>query len=332
MILGILGSRHSSFKVTGPVIEAAQRRGHRIIVYRGRDAKDPVTDEDILQRFPNICVLGPDTLGVHCDVFVGPQLSERPRRPPAKLYVSLDAMWEQANAPVRRDVIQCYASHYQRYLAQGEGPVTGSTVMDAFGVIDRNRIRARYDLATKPVFLFFSAKLRVPHAWRRWIYRYLHYRALVWDLRRWCDTHGYAFVVKTRAKHGDPGFLARYTDRVIGDEDLWPHTSAQLLSVASLALHFQSNASLEAAVAAVPQYSVRLPQPHLQGFRTTKEVYSGHAFTIGHWPRVIRLLDAVQRMEPFVVDPVERMRYVDRYLGPSDDFKSSERVMDVVES
>jgi len=75
---------------------------------------------------------------------------------------------------------------------------------------------------------------------------------LVRQLRRWCDDRGILLVVKTRAKNGDPAFLRRYADRYIGDEDLWPYTSAQLMAVADRCVHFQSGAVIEAAFASVP--------------------------------------------------------------------------------
>lgn len=336
MILAFPAWRRGYFKVTGPVIDAALRRVHTVVLLAGNDPKpgEGIDPRESARRWPDVLHAYPPYSHVRHGVFdavIGPQL-ESLTLPKAKLRISLDHMWEQANAPVRRDLVQCFTSPYQRYLAGGEGPVIGSTTMDAFGLIDKNQVRARYGFGSKPVFLLFSPKLRVPHLWRRTVYRYLWFRLLAWDLRRWCDREGHTFVVKTRAKHGDPRFLGKLADRVIGDEDLWPHTSAQLVSVASLVVHFQSGAGLEAACAAVPQYSVRLPQPHLRDFRTTKEVYSGHSFTIGRWPKVIRLLDTVERMEPFTVDSVERSRYVERYLGPSDDFKSAERVIELIEA
>lgn len=329
MILAFPAWRRAYFKVTGPVIAEALRRGHqvRLSYHTERKPGEGVSWDEISRVFRVRDLVGQvDSLGPweRIDGVIGPQLETHVGSPDAPVRVSLDYSWEQANAPVRRDLVQVYLTPYQRQIAGGSGPVVGSTQLEAWDVAE-----PLTELGTgRPMLLLFSCKFAVG-GWRRWVYRWVGYRRLLVRLRAWCDREAYRLVVKTRVKHRDPRYVRQIADVVFGDEHLYPPTTPRLMRSATVAVHFQSNVALELAHAGLPQYSVRLPQPHLRHFATTREVYSGDACTLGRWPGVIHLLGAETSPAPFVLDPEQLRRYRARYLGAPG---ASARVLDLIEA
>jgi hypothetical protein len=242
--------------------------------------------------------------------------------------------------------------------------VTGSTVMDQLALVDRRAVRRRYGLAPdRPVVVLMSLKMAVPEAWRRavwgpeprllraaravlsghpgWlpaIVRGHGYRTLVASLRRFCERSGAALVVKSRAKNGDPAFVRDLADVCLFDEHVYPYTSIELMAIASLCVHFQSGAALEAAFAGVPSLSVAVPQSHLAGYTTYEEVYSGRPNSMQNFPGVVwtvageraaAYLDSTD-LGDFRMDRPARSRYVEQFLG-FDDTLSSGRVLDEIE-
>lgn len=324
MILAFPAARIGYFKVIGPVIEEALRRKHTVLLYWTRDRKpgEQARYADVSHRWWSTTVI---TDPSPADAFIGPTLHTHDVSAwsSARL-VSLDYSWEQANAPVIPGMLQCYVSDYQYRLADRHrsdwwAPTLGSTQLDAWAA-------ARpLPSESSPMLLLFSCKLRVG-GWRRFVYRYAGYRRLLTRLRRWCDTEKLRLVIKTRRKHADPAYVRQLADAVYEDTELYPPMSLRLIRSATVAVHFQSGAAMELAHAGVPQYSVTLPQPHLDGHRTTHECYSGMPYTFGYWPGVIRPL--VTNPEPFAIDPDALGIYRARYLGPSN---ASARLLDLLE-
>ena len=242
--------------------------------------------------------------------------------------------------------------------------VCGSTMTDQLARVDRAEVRRRYGIAAgRPVVVFTSLKMVVPDPWRRavwgaeprlkriaralraghleWIPTILRthgYRTLVQSVRRFCQRTGAALVVKSREKNDDPLFLRDLADVSLGDERVYPYTSMELMGIASLCIHFQSGASLEAAFAGVPSLSIVVPQPHLVAYPTFDEVYSARPGTMQNFPGIVWSLPAeavaakldASRLEDFRIDPAARSRYVEKFLG-FDDTRSSERVLDEIE-
>ena len=242
--------------------------------------------------------------------------------------------------------------------------VCGSTMMDHLARVDPAEVRRRYGLAPQqPVVIFMSLKMAVPEQWRRavwgseprlvrvaralraghpeWIGTIMGthgYRDLVQSVRRFCDHTGAALIVKSREKNDDPRFLRRLADVNLFDERVYPYTSMELMAIASLCIHFQSGAALEAAFAGVPSLSVAVPQSHLAAYPTFDEVYSARPGTMQNFPGIVWSLPAeavaakldASRLEDFRIDPAARSRYVEKFLG-FDDTRSSERVLDEIE-
>src|SRR5262249_26370204 len=82
-------------------------------------------------------------------------------------------------------------------------------------------------------------------------------RGVVRTLREFCDANGAALVVKARGKDPVPRYLVDVAaGRVIYDENDYPATILELMSVASLCVHFFSTVAYEAAYAGVPSVCV----------------------------------------------------------------------------
>ena len=242
--------------------------------------------------------------------------------------------------------------------------VCGSTMMDQLARVDPAEVRRRYGFSPRrPVVVFMSLKMAVPETWRRavwgaeprliriaralraghpeWIPTILRthgYRALVQSVRRFCRRHDAHLVVKSREKNDDPRFLRAIADVSLFDERVYPYTSMELRAIASLCIHFQSGAALEAAFAGVPSLSIAVPQSHLKSYATFDEVYSARPDTMQNFPGVVWTVpgeEAAARVDAatladFAIDPAARSRYVARFLG-FDDARSSGRVLDEIE-
>ena len=137
----------------------------------------------------------------------------------------------------------------------------GYPELDQLAGMTRDGCRAKWSVPPgKAVILFGSAArpIRLGRV-RRWWFDLLRHRRIVGRLRAWADRHGALLVVKTRAKHRDPAWLADRCDRVVGDECFYPFTTLELLRAADLYVGFASAMAIEAC-------AVGLPQIHLHGW------------------------------------------------------------------
>jgi hypothetical protein len=246
--------------------------------------------------------------------------------------------------------------------------VCGSTLMDQLDLVDRAAIRKRYGFAPdQPVVVLMTLKLVVQDGGRRrllwgdgaaairaaravvaghpeWAREILGanwYRDTARAIRRWCDRHGAALVMKSREKNEDPGFLRDLGDVFVYDEGLYPYTSMELMAIADLCVHFQSGAALEAAFAGVPSLNVTVSQDHLVHYASEHaldEIYSGRPGSLLNFPGVVWPVApayAVARFDGLAldelrVDPGARRAYVEKFLG-FDDTRSGVRVVETIE-
>ena len=350
MILAFPAWRRGMFKATGGVITEALRRGHQVHLLHHDDFKpgEHVTHEELRARWPAAHV-GPRHVA---DAVLGPSLHAYLDRMPAGRKYNLDLAWEGVTAPVGHRMHHCWASDYQRDLwaSANGGPhglmpaiwahsVTGSPMIDALhlsrlGWLDP---RAAAHLP-RPVVVLMALKFpKNSGLWRRTWYRWIGYRAFVEALRRFSHRLNAEFVIKTREKNDDPGWLRGLADAVMTDTALWPYSAAQIIRSAAYVVHFQSGAALEAAFAGVPQLSVHLPHPHLRQYPGHQEQYEaspgmqdwpGVVTGIG-WESAIGYFDELMAVP--TVDRIARSAYVARFLG-FDDCKTSARILDLVEA
>ena len=350
MILAFPAWRRGFFKATGGPITEALRRGHEVwLVHRPDDKPgEAVTRGELEAAWPAAHIGVP----FHADALLGPSVV--PLNAILRSY-NLDLAWEGVSAPRGHQITHCWASEYQRSLWSNHvldyrghpvnlnvldtlGAVTGSPMMDAFGVPSLVS-RSSFPATLRPQVVLMALKFpKDSGLWRRTWYRYIGYRALVQAIRRFCDRMGMEFVIKTREKNRDPGWLAGFADRVVTDAGmLWPYAAASVIREAALVVHFQSGAALEAAFMGVPQVSIHLPHPHLREYPCHAEVYEASP-GMQSWPDVVTGIGWESAPGFFddlgawgVVDPLAQHRYVKRFLG-FDDCKVSHRILDLVEA
>jgi len=253
--------------------------------------------------------------------------------------------------------------------------VVGFPEMDQFHQVDRADVRARLGLdPSRPVVLYcpFPFRSNPSTFWTRHVYggrwgrlqqrwaarrrpEYASHVAHRWDDRRvveavraFCDANGAAFVVKVRDKeHGlglrgflrpaIPAYLTRAADCILDDyRTHYPTRMVELMSVASLCLHFFSTVAYEAAYAGVPSICVTADGDDL-GFAPIWRAWflsdaPGTSFNfrgVTYPVSVAALADgfARRRLDDFPVEPAARAQYLEKFVGP-DDGKASDRLLD----
>ena len=91
---------------------------------------------------------------------------------------------------------------------------------------------------------------------------------MVQAVRAFCDANGAALIVKARAKDPVASYLRTVADHVRYDSTDYPATILELMSIASLCVHFFSTVAYEAAYAGVPSVCVTADADDL-GFSPT---------------------------------------------------------------
>jgi hypothetical protein len=252
-------------------------------------------------------------------------------------------------------------------MAEKFAPV-GVPEMDQVEAIDPAEVRRRLGLPKdRPVVVYlpYPIKSNPPTFWLRHVYgpssrvrravavaatgrrRYWPHvardwtdRRLVETVRRFCDRNGAALVVKSRLKDPVPRHTARLADRVLYDPSHYPATILELLSVASLCVHFFSSAAYEAVFMGVPSLCLA-PDADDMGLSPlwTRELFHVREGGSYHFPGAsyhMALPEAYDRLgacaiADFRIDPAARARYVRTFMG-FDDTKSAERALDLVEA
>jgi len=141
----------------------------------------------------------------------------------------------------------------------------GPPIAEHLRWIDPAKVRQEFGLPSgRPVVVYLPLPFGA-HAGQTLRLRYWHRysptgdRAVVRAVRRFCDSYGALLAVKSRAKTSVPDYLRKAADLVIerdrpGEPDL-----LRLLTCATLMIHYNSMAVVEAAVARVPAPCIRFP-------------------------------------------------------------------------
>ena len=165
-------------------------------------------------------------------------------------------------------------------------------------------------------------------------------RRLVAALRAFCDANDALLVVKSRLKDPVPHHTAALADLVLYDPSHYPATILELLSVASLCVHFFSSAAYESVFLGVPSLCLA-PAAEDMGLsplwgRGLFHVREGGSYNMPGASYFMLLPQAFAdlpraSLKDFPMDPLARARFVQTFLG-FDDSRSSERVLDLIES
>ena len=249
-----------------------------------------------------------------------------------------------------------------------KGTIVGFPEMDQFHEVDPARVRQRLGLGPgRPVVVYapFPFMSNPRTFWVRHIYgsgsrlrqriavalaRRPEYRSHIergWNDRRvvdairdFCDANGAALVVKARAKDPAPAYLARSAHAVLYDESYYPATILELMSVASLCVHFFSTIAYEAAYAGVPSICIA-PAGNDLGFPAVWQEWflnldEGGSFNFPGVVYALGLDDVLgrfpsTRLSDYPLELPARARYVEKFIG-FDDGKCSDRVLDAIQA
>ena len=246
--------------------------------------------------------------------------------------------------------------------------VAGIPELDQVEAIEPSAVRERFGLPLdRPVVLYlpYPMKSNPPTFWLRHVYaptsrlrrglavlaalklRYWQHvmsdwndRRLVAALRAFCDANDALLVVKSRQKDPVPHHTAALADLVLYDPSYYPATILELLSVASLCVHFFSSAVYESVFLGVPSLCLA-PATDDMGL---SPLWAGGLFHLreggsynfpgaSYFMSFPQVFDALSHasLKDFPVEPMARARFVRTFLG-FDDTRSSERVLDLIES
>ncbi|HXJ81571.1 MAG TPA: hypothetical protein VMS64_23175 [Candidatus Methylomirabilis sp.] len=242
----------------------------------------------------------------------------------------------------------------------------GVPELDQTSLIDPASVRARLGLdADKPVVLYlpYPRKSNPQTFWVKHVYgtkgrlwglaavlatgRHGYWRHVVrgWNdagaadaLRAFCDANDALLIVKSRRKDPVSRHTAERADRVLYDESYYPATILELLSIASLCVHFFSSTAYEALFLGVPSLCVTpsaedmgLPPVWMELLNNTRE---GGVFNFPGASYHLSLPELVEdlprrSLKDFPVEPAARARFLETFVG-FDDTRSSERLLDLV--
>ena len=398
MRLGVLILRKNYYRLLGPVVEEALRRGYDVECWhdwsgprRGAKSSEfPDTAPVFAAGTPRVTTYGGTA-----------DLAERWRRDSPDAVVSIDPpdsglraatkarwLWLQYGADILfqstpagvldADGVALYGARWrswleERFPASGIGPelerkgtVVGVPELDTVRTIDSETVRQRLGLPIgRPIVLYlpFPLHSNVPTPWLRNVHtpstrieqgvrtilarRWDHWthvvngrndRRLVEAARNFCDRHGALLVMKSRLKDPFPRYAERLADRVFYDLSHHPPTILELLSVASLCIHFYSTAVMEAAYSGVPSVCLapRAAElgPASYGFDFVHNgdeggLYNEHG--IAYWRPLVTAFDGLREwsLSDFPVVAEARRRYVERFLG-FEDGRSAGRLLDLL--
>ena len=213
----------------------------------------------------------------------------------------------------------------------------------------REACRAKWNLPAGRIVLLAPAarpanlgRLR-RWAWGRWTYPWI-----ARQIRRWCDRHGAILVTKTRAKHGDPPWLAGLSDFYIGETCAYPFDTLELVVAADVVVGFVSTLAVEASAAGRPQVWIHAWPPEASewpvnlplrqrfflepgGLWNTTGVRQMHGFGPNWRAHLQAWTEAGRWPEPTEASRAAMRAAVERWAGPVDG-KASERFLDVLET
>jgi hypothetical protein len=228
----------------------------------------------------------------------------------------------------------------------------GLPELDAVSLIDPEEVRARWGIdRQQPVVVLFpfpqgigrdsfwpkricGEASRLRQIANIVVRRRFEYWSDVWHgwndpnvvkaLRAFCDRNGAYLLVKSRRKTPVPAYLEALADRCVYDEDHYPATVLEALSIASLSVSYYSNSVFESVSLGVPHLCVTFAAEDYNGagsayFSTfyTAEECSAFQFTGASraWsiPKTIAQLPRMS-LDDFAMDADARRRFISQFL------------------
>lgn len=259
-------------------------------------------------------------------------------------------------------MIDLYKRQYPQSQLEKKFVVSGNYMLDQVPELKKSReqIYKKFDLDPhKKVVLFYTQDLR--HARQTFLVKNIFtqnnktkslLRCLFWGkfnllreswsgprycdlmlaIKNWAHHHQAMLVVKSRLKQKEPSFLPTLADRFLTDSvEYYPYQSLELLSIANVVFSIFSTITLEAVASGVPNINIAFP--HYLDPQSPSTIFFGEPDFFNH-PKVVtsclyhQLPKFLQThsLDELRVDPEQRKKYVEKYLG-KDDHQASARII-----
>ena len=279
MRLGFFLPRRNHLKILGSVAVEARHRGHTVWAIVRPEGLKGDTSEEWARGTGLFDWVSPYYREPDWIVAVGLRTAPYERqvsRPLGMKWAALDSCGDnltfllEGDSTGNWDLVTTLSEEAKQFAVAETGGYFGNDLVPigypeldqlSLQTMTREACRAKWNLPAGQMVVLFGTAARPIRLGRirRWWFGQVRYRQIVRALRQWCDERGALLIAKTRAKHGDPAWLARICDRVVGDESFYPFSTLELLQAADLYVGFASAMAIEAC-------AVGIPQVHLHGW------------------------------------------------------------------
>ena len=246
----------------------------------------------------------------------------------------------------------------------------GFPAHDAAARIDPTQVRLRWNIPhDQPVVLLLPFPQGVgkgsfwpsmifgqPNKFRRAMNVLAHRRFKYWPdiwhdstdisvvkaIRAFCDANGAYLLVKSRKKTPIPPYTQELADKCLYDEQYYPATIFEALSISSLSISFYSTAVISAAAFGVPHLCITFPTDDYCGDdkllrERTDRFYTADKGSPFHFPGVttaVTIAEAIKELpqtelDEFAIDQTARQCYLEQYAWPND-HRASERLIETL--
>lgn len=179
-----------------------------------------------------------------------------------------------------------YGERQEQYIRE-RSIIVGNASFDKYSNIDQNDVRGRYAIpGDKKVIILLPFPFIYDQSapWSQifnngslprrlyWLIKQKRFdyfwRSLSWPsnervliaLRTFADNNNAILISKLRHSTSPGSELRRYCHVLVGEEGYYPHTAAELFSIANLVVGFYSTASTEAIALGVPYMNIDVPE------------------------------------------------------------------------
>jgi hypothetical protein len=233
--------------------------------------------------------------------------------------------------------------------------VIGDVALDAFGIIDPDEVRARWDIPRNtpvvgllpcPFGKSFGAlweelfsrpdvlsRLMCVLKRRGWSYfgdigGSGHNTNVLYALRKFCDRHGGRLVTKLRYTQKADRLTSNVSNVIVSDDSYYPHTALELFRCANLIVGFYSTAVIETTAAGCPYINVDIPYFPKEIFFDRFFPEFGESFNVKGVTQSVSAQDFCEMFssanpDEFIMDEAARDKYLELHIGPVDGLRSS---------
>jgi len=208
----------------------------------------------------------------------------------------------------------------------------GFVEIDQKKLVDKEKIKKRWNIpARKRVVLF----LPFPFGSGRDIWSYFIYsqrdKFLVKSLKKFCEKNNAFLLVKSRKKDIVKPYLEKVADKVLYDENFYPATILECLSISDLCINFYSSTVTEAIAMSTPNICIATSKRwsgvnNILWKTILKEVRDNKGESIFDFEKASYILSISQfikkmkkaKFSDFILDKKQQSLYIEKFVGELD--------------